>query len=154
MKRHAPHESMTLASICSSCASVGCHLLPWFGVRGACEESSALLNIPTPRRCLESRPASATNQGAGILTPPPLTLYPHTLLCVSLLPSPEHGRMTGHILIPPAARNHRGFRNVTVLAIAATVAVAFTDASIVVAIAVVVARQSGLGAWVELRVGG
>lgn len=62
--------------------------------------------------------------------------------------------MTGHILIPPTARNHRGFRNVTVLAITATVAAAFTDASIVVAIAVVVARQSGLGAWVELRVGG
>jgi hypothetical protein len=43
---------------------------------------------------------------------------------------------------------------VTVLAITATVAAAFTDTSIVVAIAVVVARQSGLGAWVELRVGG
>jgi hypothetical protein len=40
------------------------------------------------------------------------------------------------------------------LAIAATVAAAFTDARIVVGISVVAARQSGLGAWVELRVGG
>jgi hypothetical protein len=40
--------------------------------------------------------------------------------------------MTGHILIPPAARNHRGFRNVTVLAIITTVTAAFTSARIVV----------------------